>query len=55
MAQEKVKAHERCKKCQGSLRLETGIDIVSGMVILQHVCFNCGGRWHPEEPRPLAA
>ena len=53
MAEEKLK---RCRKCQGSLRVETGIDLVTGVVILQYVCFNCGRRWHPEkEPRPLTA
>ena len=46
----------RCQKCQGSLRLETAIDLVSGIRILQYVCFNCGRRWHEEkEPRPLSA
>lgn len=46
----------RCQKCQGSLRAETAIDLVSGVTILQYVCFNCGRRWHEEkEPRPLTA
>ena len=46
----------RCPKCQGSLRAETAIDLVSGVTILQYVCFNCGRRWHEKnEPRPLTA
>jgi hypothetical protein len=54
--EEKMDGFRRCQKCQGSLRVETGIDLVSGVVILQHVCINCGSRLHPEkEPRPLAA
>ena len=55
MAQENAKHFERCQKCQGSLRAETGIDLVTGTTILQYVCFNCGRRWHTEDPKPLAA
>lgn len=45
-----------CQKCGGSLRAETGIDLLSGITILQYVCFNCGRRWNAEkEPRPLSA
>jgi len=46
----------RCPKCEGSLRAETAIDLLSGIAILQYVCFNCGRRWNAEkEPRPLSA
>jgi len=43
-----------CKKCQGTVRAETAIDRLSGLVIQQYVCINCGRRWHADnEPRPL--
>jgi hypothetical protein len=46
----------RCKKCGGTLRVETATDLHSGLIIRQYVCFNCGRRWHSEkEPRPLTA
>lgn len=52
----KMNKLSRCQKCEGSLRAETAIDLVSGIAILQYVCFSCGRRWHPEkEPRPLSA
>jgi hypothetical protein len=38
------------------VRAETAIDLQSGLLIVQYVCFNCGRRWHPDtEPRPLTA
>ena len=46
----------RCLKCQGNLRPETAIDLVTGVVILQYVCINCGRRSYPEKgTRPLSA
>jgi hypothetical protein len=56
MAENNKSRPMRCGKCQGTLRAETGIDLESGLVILQYVCFNCGRRWHTDkEPRPLTA
>ena len=45
-----------CQKCQGAFRAEVAIDPLSGLVIQQYVCINCGRRWHADqEPRPLTA
>ena len=43
----------RCKKCQGTLRVETAIDLLTGLVIELYVCFNCGRRSERAKPRPM--
>ena len=56
MASERTTNIQRCQRCQGSLRAETAVDLQTGVVILQYVCFNCGRRWYPEKsPRPMTA
>ena len=56
MASERTTNVQRCQRCQGSLRAETAVDLQTGVVILQYVCFNCGRRWYPEKaPRPMTA
>jgi transposase-like protein len=56
MKEKKMSERPRCKKCQGTLRAETGVDLQSGVMIAEYVCYNCGRRWYgEEEPRPLTA
>jgi hypothetical protein len=56
MASDRTTNVQRCQRCQGSLRAETAVDLQTGVVILQYVCFNCGRRWYPEKaPRPMTA
>src|SRR6476469_9962271 len=56
MPSERTANVQRCQRCQGSLRAETAVDLQTGVVILQYVCFNCGRRWYPEKaPRPMTA
>lgn len=46
----------RCDKCQGTVRIERGVDLNSGLAIYILVCFNCGRRKPAEkEPRPITA
>ena len=45
----------RCGKCQGTLRVETTIDLFAGLIIEQYVCFNCGRRSECAKPRPMTA
>lgn len=35
----------RCRTCEGPLRVESAIDVPTGLTVEQYVCVNCGQRW----------